>query len=1028
MDWIDGWPPKFQPILQLLAKNFKYDAVWLKRELSGASGAKTYLAEPQGAAGRGTPFIVKLGEKIILDQDLAGLQFAKQYFHSANYSLEYGVELDGIRCIPMEIAGGNSSLPFNEFYAQTNSPETVSDLIKQLFRKVLRRGKLSAQPTHENVFSLYRFDDIEAMSRQLRKVDNALPTFASWWERCRSKFAQKSYTTLSHGDLHSGNVRIDGEKPYVIDFGRTGNNHVMQDLAKFEREIRLFLLPQNKEEIEDLLAELEIALHLPANDVRRTSQPEIHKACVAIEALRGLARESLRPQDDWEFEYRGALLAQFIFAAGNSKLKLPQRRAALSFAGGLRKWFEERLGNSIFDSSEILAERRKAALWRIAYVFLRLDQLPSGGWSKPMAQWMEAIWENDDGEIPRNPDMRVKGGTDLTSYAFHHYLGFLDTHLSPSDRTRLIFHNQVAQRVRRNLRDKIVEGGIEPVKANTPTRVRHTLMALIAFLRYGKANNLTLLSSDEIAITVKYLSEHLRDWQKDKSHFWGMYSALVKLEEMLQQGDYARQIKTKANRRELDRLVKKISDVREPMSNALGETNCEPRPEGTFPPYDAIPFFKPYFNFWRMERSNFLMYLPYLISDDGKKFLDSSLRNRCAQCIEQLLDEISAPFETENPTASLLPYHRPHPSGHISQLGPRDWGLSAEFAAVLELPAVRELLNAEHEEKQRALRSALLQTFDGYYLYPQIFKFTHGVSFGRYLGLVPSSSLALDEIKPLDEVVTRLCSEGITEDDVSGLLSQVLRQSGDPTDIDTRALTDMMVNKLESGDHTPDGEVCRDDIWRTRVDGVVSTTTITFYNGSGGADYANRYIQKPILPFVSRIKHTDCQGRKALDVGCGPGQYAKLLKDEGYEVEIVDMSEEMLKMASEQLGLPTPPPPKNIYRLSQYFESEAFDLIFACAMMVHVPWRLAGDIYRDFYYLLKPDGLLFVNFKLGDHSLISLGGRYFQYYRDSARPMKMLQEAGFMIEEVETRWNTRNLHNDPKGIRWANFYCKKPGS
>ena len=99
--------------------------------------------------------------------------------------------------------------------------------------------------------------------------------------------------------------------------------------------------------------------------------------------------------------------------------------------------------------------------------------------------------------------------------------------------------------------------------------------------------------------------------------------------------------------------------------------------------------------------------------------------------------------------------------------------------------------------------------------------------------------------------------------------------------------------------------------------------------------------------------------------------------------------------------------------------------IFASAMMVHVPKERANDIYSKFYRLLKPEGLLFVNFKIGDHSLISMDGRFFEYYRDESYPMTQLSNNGLRIEEVIWSINSRTMYDDPKMIRWANFFCRK---
>jgi len=93
--------------------------------------------------------------------------------------------------------------------------------------------------------------------------------------------------------------------------------------------------------------------------------------------------------------------------------------------------------------------------------------------------------------------------------------------------------------------------------------------------------------------------------------------------------------------------------------------------------------------------------------------------------------------------------------------------------------------------------------------------------------------------------------------------------------------------------------------------------------------------------------------------------------------------------------------------------------------MVHVPRTMAPKIYRTFHRLLRPGGALFVNFKIGDHTLIGIGERYFEYYRDYRVPWKMLEEAGFLVREISTRFNNETMYRDPKLIHWANFFCTR---
>ena len=158
-----------------------------------------------------------------------------------------------------------------------------------------------------------------------------------------------------------------------------------------------------------------------------------------------------------------------------------------------------------------------------------------------------------------------------------------------------------------------------------------------------------------------------------------------------------------------------------------------------------------------------------------------------------------------------------------------------------------------------------------------------------------------------------------------------------------------------------------------------------------------------------------------------PGQYAVLMRECGFEVELLDASEKMLNEAGRLLSLEKVPPKRDIYDLIEGSEKmlKKYDLVFACAMMVHVLTGSVREILRAFHRMLKDGGVLFVNFKIGDHTLISYDGRFYEFYADAEPDSWMLHSTGFNILWENSTTNHKNIDGRNRGIRWVNFYCNR---
>jgi ubiquinone/menaquinone biosynthesis C-methylase UbiE len=99
------------------------------------------------------------------------------------------------------------------------------------------------------------------------------------------------------------------------------------------------------------------------------------------------------------------------------------------------------------------------------------------------------------------------------------------------------------------------------------------------------------------------------------------------------------------------------------------------------------------------------------------------------------------------------------------------------------------------------------------------------------------------------------------------------------------------------------------------------------------------------------------------DLGCGPGQTTKYLRNLGIEISGMDLSEKILEQARKihpeihfQKG--------NILDLS--FETNSIAGIVAFYAMVHFSKEQVGMAFREIFRVLQPDGIFIFTFHIGE--------------------------------------------------------------
>jgi HKD family nuclease len=135
-----------------------------------------------------------------------------------------------------------------------------------------------------------------------------------------------------------------------------------------------------------------------------------------------------------------------------------------------------------------------------------------------------------------------------------------------------------------------------------------------------------------------------------------------------------------------------------------------------------------------------------------------------------------------------------------------------------------------------------------------------------------------------------------------------------------------------------------------------------FFRSTVGVDMSAIYQR-----FLARLK----PGAHILDAGCGSGRDAKAFAAVGFRVTAFDASPDLARLASDHCGFEVA-----VRRFEDIAEVEAFDGIWCCASLLHVPLTAIQTTLDRLWCALRPAGTLYVSFKHGtgerDH-----GGRRF---------------------------------------------------
>jgi SAM-dependent methyltransferase len=191
--------------------------------------------------------------------------------------------------------------------------------------------------------------------------------------------------------------------------------------------------------------------------------------------------------------------------------------------------------------------------------------------------------------------------------------------------------------------------------------------------------------------------------------------------------------------------------------------------------------------------------------------------------------------------------------------------------------------------------------------------------------------------------------------------------------------------------------------------GFYEANAEAFFKGSVEADMAADW-----RAFAAELK----PGDRVLDAGCGSGRDALGFSRLGFQVTAMEASPTLAELARAHAGLPV-----EVLRFDEVAWREAFEGVWACASLLHVPRAGLAEAVGRLRDALVPGGVLWMSFKYGTSERRAGDGRHFTDL-DEAGAAALLAEVG----GLELLWTkvAGDVRPGREHERWLSIMCRKP--
>lgn len=153
-----------------------------------------------------------------------------------------------------------------------------------------------------------------------------------------------------------------------------------------------------------------------------------------------------------------------------------------------------------------------------------------------------------------------------------------------------------------------------------------------------------------------------------------------------------------------------------------------------------------------------------------------------------------------------------------------------------------------------------------------------------------------------------------------------------------------------------------------------------------------------------------------LDFGCGSGRDTRYFLEKGRQVDAIDGSEKLCKIASEYTGIAVK------HMLFQELQvQDKYDGIWACSSILHLPKEELKSVLGKMVTAIKKGGIIYTSFKYGAYEG-ERNGRYFIDFTIESFTEFIKEFTQLQLEEY---WITGDVRPGRGDEKWLNVIMLK---